>query len=588
MLSIFRVGLVAWLAFAVAAGADGAERRSATTAAPVSDFRLVDIHRRPRSLDDYKDKKALVVVFLDTECPLANVYVPTLVELHKEYADKGVQFLGINSSHQDSFISVSAHAQEREIPFPVLKDFDHRAADALGATRTPEAVLLDADRVVRYRGRINDQYGLGFRREKPTSQDLKNAIDQLLAGEAIATAETEVSGCPIERVTNPRVEGEVTFAKHVAPILQARCQECHRPGEIGPFSLLTFDDAKKRTRRIREAVVQERMPPWHADPRYGKFANHRRLSPEERDTLLAWIDKGAPEGDERDLPPPREFVEGWSIGKPDKILTMEDEFKVPASGVLDYQRFIMDPKFEKDMWVQAAECRPGNRAVVHHMLVYILAPGRRQPYGRDGTAYTLAGWAPGDMPSIYEPGTAKLIPAGSRLMFEVHYTPNGVEHTDRSSVGIRFAEKAPEHVVSLNILNNPAFRIPPGAANHKGEMTFTFPEDGLVLSFMPHMHLRGTSAKYVAEYPDGKTETLLSVPDYDFNWQSVYRFAEPLRVPKGTKLTWSGTWDNSADNPRNPDPKKAVGWGLQTWDEMQNGWMEVVWKPAEEAEEKTE
>jgi hypothetical protein len=511
--------------------------------------------------------------------------VPKLVELHKEYADKGVQFLAINSSHQDSFISVSAHAQEREIPFPVLKDFDHRAADALGATRTPEAILLDADRVVRYRGRINDQYGLGFRREKPTSQDLKTAIDQLLAGEGIATTETEVPGCPIERATKPRVEAEVTFTKHVAPILQARCQECHRPGEIGPFSLLTFEDAQKRTRRIREAVVQERMPPWHADPRYGKFANHRRLSPEERDTLLAWIDQGAPKGDEGDLPPPRTFVEGWSIGQPDKILTMEKEFKVPASGVLDYQRFIMDPKFEKDMWVQAAECRPGNRAVVHHMLVYILAPGRSQPYGRDGTAYTLAGWAPGDMPSIYELGTAKLIPAGSRLMFEVHYTPNGVEQIDRSSVGIRFAEKAPEHVVSLNILNNPAFRIPPGAANHKGEMTFTFPEDGLVLSFMPHMHLRGTSARYVAEYPDGKKETLLSVPDYDFNWQSVYRFAEPLWLPKGTKLTWSGTWDNSADNPRNPDPKKEVGWGLQTWDEMQNGWMEVVWKPAEKEEE---
>ena len=587
MFTAFKTGFVACLACGLVGNGRAAER-GATSTTPVSDFRLVDIHRRPRSLDDYKDKKASVVVFLDTECPLANVYVPTLVELYKEYGDKGVQFLAINSSQQDSFISVSAHAQERDVPFPVLKDFDHRAADALGATRTPEAVLLDADRVIRYRGRIDDQYGLGFRREKPTSQDLKNAIDQLLAGEAISTTETEVSGCPIERAAKPRVDGEVTFAKHVAPILQARCQECHRPGEIGPFSLLTFDDAKKRTRRIREAVVQERMPPWHADPRYGKFANHRRLSPEERDTLIAWIDKGAPMGDERDLPPPRTFVEGWNIGQPDQILTMAEEFKVPASGVLDYQRFIIDPKFERDMWVQAAECRPGNRAVVHHMLVYILKPGQRRPYERDGTAWTLAGWAPGDMPSIYDPGTAKLVPAGSKLMFEVHYTPNGVEQTDRSSVGIMFAEKAPEHVVAMNILNNPAFRIPPGAANHRGQMTYTFPEDGLVLSFMPHMHLRGTSAKYVAEYPDGKTETLLSVPDYDFNWQSVYRFAEPLRIPKGTKLTWSGTWDNSADNPRNPDPKKEVGWGLQTWDEMQNGWMEVVWKPAEAAEEKTE
>lgn len=587
MSSTLKAILAASLAFATAGAAIAAERDRAASDAgtAVADFRLLDIHRRPRSLGDYKDHKAFVVVFVDTECPLANLYVPALVELHKKYTGKGVQFLAINSSHQDSFVSVSAHAQEREIPFPVLKDFDQRVADAFGAKRTAEAFLLDADRVIRYRGRIDDQYGIGFRRGEPTRRDLAAAIDQLLAGETISTPQTEVAGCPIERASKPRVEGEVTFARHVAPILQARCQECHRPGEIGPFSLLTFDDARRRTRRIREAVLEERMPPWHADPRFGEFANDRRLPTEERDTLLAWIEKGAPKGDERDLPPPRKFVEGWSIGQPDQILTMAEEFKVPAAGVLDYQRFVVDPKFEEDMWVQAAECRPGNRAVVHHMLVYILKPGQRRPFERDGTAWTLAGWAPGDMPSIYEPGTAKRIPAGSKLMFEVHYTPNGIEQTDRSSVGMIFADKEPQHVVQMNILNNPAFRIPAGAPNHHGEMTFTFPEDALVLSFMPHMHLRGKSAKYVAHYPDGKTETLLSVPDYDFNWQSIYRFADPLQIPKGTKLTWSGTWDNSADNPRNPDPTKEVGWGLQTWDEMQNGWMEVVWKPEKEKTE---
>jgi hypothetical protein len=320
------------------------------------------------------------------------------------------------------------------------------------------------------------------------------------------------------------------------------------------------------------------MPPWHADSRFGKFANDRRLPADERDTLLAWIDGGAALGNEQDLPPPRTFVEGWSIGQPDKIITMAEEFKVPAAGVLDYQRFTVDPGFETDTWVQAAECRPGNRAVVHHILVYVLPPGKRNPYAADGTATTLSGWAPGDMPAMYAPGTARRIPAGSKLMFEVHYTPNGVEQTDRSSVGVIFAKKPPDNIAETNILANMTFRIPAGAANHRGEMTFTFPKDGEVLSFMPHMHLRGSSAKYVVRYPDGKTETLLYVPDYDFNWQSVYRFAEPLKVPKGTRLTWIGHWDNSADNPRNPDPKKDVGWGLQTWDEMQNGWMDVVWE----------
>lgn len=554
------------------------EKVAPTPGAKVPGFSLKDIHRRARTFDDYKDKKAIVVAFLDTECPLSNLYVPTLIDLHKQYSEKGVQFLAIFASNQDSFVLVSAHAQDRGLPFPALKDFDQKVLDGFGAKRTPEVFLLDNTRAIRYHGRIDDQYGVGFRKDKPTKHDLVKAIEELLAGKEISAAKTEVSGCVIERAKKVPPKGEITYAKHVAPIIQKRCQECHRPGEIGPFSLLTYEDAKKRTGRIREALVEQRMPPWHADPRHGKFLNDRRLPQEEIDTLIAWIDSGAAKGDEKDMPPPVKWVKGWKIGEPDKVYTMEKEFKVPATGTLDYQRFVVDPGFKEDVWIQAAECRPGNRAVVHHVLVYILAPGKTQPYERDGTAATLSGWAPGDMPSRFPPNTAKLIKANSKLLFEVHYTPNGVEQTDRSSVGVIFAKKPPEHRVEVNILANLRLKIPPKQANVKGEMTYTFPEDAVVLSFMPHMHLRGTSAKYVVTYPDGKTETLLSVPDYDFNWQSVYRFAEPLKIPKGTKLTWTGHWDNSADNPRNPDPTKEVTWGLQTWDEMQNGWMDVVWE----------
>ena len=542
----------------------------------VADFSLKDIHRRPRSIADYKQAKAFVVVFLDTECPLAKLYLTTLKDLHKKYTPAGVQFIAINSGEQDSFVAVSAHAQEREIHFPVLKDFDHKVADAFGAKRTCEVFLLDTDRVIRYHGRIDDQYGIGFRREKPNRNDLQEAIDEFLAGKPVAKPKTEVAGCPIER-RKPLANGEVTYAKQVSRIMQKRCQECHRPGEIGPFSLLTYDDAKKRSARLREVLVEERMPPWHADPRFGKFVNDRRLPREEIDTLLGWIDSGTPKGDDADMPKPIEFVKGWKIGKPEQIFTMEKEFAVPESGVIDYQRFIVDPKFKEDVWVQAAECRPGNREVMHHILVYIIAPGKREPYSQDGTAATLAGWAPGDMPARYPPGTARRIPAGSKLMFEVHYTPNGVAQKDRSSVGIILAKEKPDREVEMNILANMLLRIPPMKPNVKGEFTYTFRDDALILSFMPHMHLRGTSAKYIATYPDGKTETLLSVPDYDFGWQSGYRFQEPLRVPKGTKLQWIGHWDNSPDNPRNPDSKKEVHWGLQTWDEMQNGWMEVVW-----------
>ncbi len=542
--------------------------------AVVPSLSLPDIHRRPRSLDGFKDKKAIVVVFIGTECPIANLYVPTLIKLHKEYAPKGVQFLAINSNSQDTFTLVSAHAQERAVPFPVLKDFGHAAADAFGARRTPEAFVLDAGRVIRYRGRIDDQYGVGHRRDKPDKHELRDALDELLAGKPVTTPATEASGCLISRDA-PRAEASVTYAKHVAPILQARCQECHRPGQIGPFSLLTYEAARSWAATIREVIQEERMPPWHADPRHGAFANDRRLTKAESDTLLAWVAAGCPKGDDKDLPPPKQFPAGWAIGTPDAVFRMAEEFHVPAAGVLDYQQFTVDPGFKEDVWVQAAECRPGNRAVVHHILVYIQLPGR-PIYERDGTAHVLSGWAPGDMPTLYPPGTAKRIPAGAKLVFEVHYTPNGTPQTDRSTVGVIFAKQPPERPAEMNVLANIRVRIPPRAADHEGQVVYTFRDDALILSFMPHMHLRGVSAKYVATYPDGRTETLLSVPDYDFNWQSVFRFKEPLRVPKGTKLIWIGRWDNSADNPRNPDATKEVRYGLQTWDEMQNGWMDFV------------
>jgi peroxiredoxin/mono/diheme cytochrome c family protein len=543
----------------------------------IANFSLPDVHRRPRSLDKFKDKKAFVVVFIGTECPLANLYVPTLVDLHKEYASKGVQFLAINANPQDRFVSVSAHAQERNVPFPVLKDFDQHVADAFGATRTPEAFLLDAKHIIRYHGRIDDQYGVGYQREKPTRRDLRIAIEELLAGKPVTTPTTEISGCLVTRLKKPRVKGPVTYAKQVSRILQKRCQECHRPGEIGPFALLTYDDAKGWADTIREVVQEERMPPWHPDPRFGHFNNDRRLSREEADTLLAWTEQGCPKGDDKDLPPPVQFVEGWKIGKPDAVFAMKEEFKVPAAGVLPYKTFVVDPGFKEDKWIQAAEARPGNRAVVHHVLVYILDHGN-DIYDKDGRAATLAGWAPGDMPTLYRKGMAKRVPAGAKLLFEVHYTPNGKEQTDRSTVGVIFVKQPPERIVETNVLANINLRVPPRVARHVEELQYVFAEDVELLSFMPHMHLRGTNARYLVAYPDGRKETLLSVPDYDFNWQSIYRFAKPISMPKGTKITWIGEWDNSADNPRNPDPAKEVKFGLQTWDEMMNGWMEVAKK----------
>ena len=319
------------------------------------------------------------------------------------------------------------------MPFPVLKDFDQQAADAFGARRTPEAYLLDAGRVIRYHGRIDDQYGIDFRRDKPTRRDLKEALDELLAGRPISVPQTEASGCPIERAEGPD-KTEVTYAKHVAPILQAL------PG-MSPSG---------RDRTVLAADLRGREAADRPDPRGRARAADAPLACRpalrqvlQRPTLArgreghpARLDRRGSPGDDKDLPPPRKFVTGWKIGEPEQVFAMAAEFKVPATGVLDYQRFVVDPGFEDDVWVQRAECRPGNRKVVHHILVYILAPGRRDPYDIDGTAATLVGWAPGDMPAMYPDDTARRIPAGSKLLFEVHYTPNGTEQTDRSSVGV--------------------------------------------------------------------------------------------------------------------------------------------------------
>jgi peroxiredoxin len=555
-------------------------KESISISSKISEFALKDTMGQQVSLAGLKDKKAIVVVFLGTECPINNAYVPRLIELHETYAAKGVQFLAVNSNCQDSAERVADHAKQFAIPFPVLKDKQNQVADLFGAQRTPEAFILDIEAKIRYRGRIDDQIGIAYKRSQPSRRDLAIALDELLAGKPVTQAETPVAGCLIGRAPKPKDAANVTYTKHVARILQKNCQECHRPGQVGPFSLLTYDDATAWAGTIREVLEDGRMPPWYADPRYGKFANDRRLSKEDRDTLLAWLDQGAPKGDDKDLPPPREFVTGWSIGQPDVVFTMPEEFEVPAEMPkygIPYKRFKVPTNFTKDHWIQCAEARAGATAVVHHIIVFLLPPGENFFPGNPRTP-TLCGTAPGDMPLILQPGTAKLIPAGSDLIFEMHYTPNGYKQKDRSYVGLIFAKGEPKYNVRTVPIGNPMFKIPAGDDNYKVEQSYTFQEDGYVLNFMPHMHLRGKDFLYEAVYPDGKTETLLSVPRYNFNWQSVYRLAKPYPLPKGSKIHCVAHFDNSAKNPSNPDPTRTVTWGDQTWEEMMIGWMDIVYE----------
>jgi peroxiredoxin len=544
----------------------------------VADFKLKDTAGKTVALADYRDKKAVVVIFIGTECPINNAYTPRLAELSREFADKGVQFLAINSNRQDSAERVAEHAKKHALPFPVLKDPNNVVADALAAQRTPEACVFDKDGMIRYQGRIDDQLGVGFNRPKPTRRDLAEALEELLAGKTVSQATTPVAGCRIGRVAVARKTGEVTFAKHIAPLLQKHCQECHRAGQIGPMPLLDYDDASSWAETIREVVQEGRMPPWFADPRFGKFSNDRRLPDEDKDLLMRWLDQGTPRGDDKDLPPPKKFSTAWRIGQPDLILSMPEDFEVPAQspkGGIPYKHFTIDTNFTEDKWIERVEVHAGNPGVVHHVLVYIVPPGRKFLPGSPATP-TLSGTAPGDTHTILQPGWAKRVPAGSKLVFQVHYTPNGTAGKDRSIIGMIFAKKPPRfEVVTLPIFNW-WFRIPPGADNYRVESNHTFKDDMQVIGFMPHMHLRGKDFLYEAVLPDGKKQTLLSVPNFNFGWQSAYRCTEPINLPKGSKIHCVAHFDNSTKNPNNPDPKATVTWGDQTWQEMMVGWMDYA------------
>jgi mono/diheme cytochrome c family protein len=416
----------------------------------------------------------------------------------------------------------------------------------------------------------------------------------------------------------------VTFNKDIAPIFFKSCAECHRPGESAPFSVLSYKEARPWAKSIREKVVSGAMPPWHADPHVGQWANDRRLKKHEIDAITAWIDSGAKEGDAKDLPATPQFTEGWSIGKPDVVIEMPEEFTLGASGPDEYQYFDVPTNFTEDKYVQLAEARPGNRRVVHHVIAFIVPPGspnmakipkeqrdkamemalKSSPFYRDGYLIRLkpeqpvyndanefppnvrgdigigdflTGYAPGSAPSVWNPGVAKKVPAGATIRLQIHYSKvAGSEQKDRSKIGLIFAKQPPEKTIKSRAASNIYFQIPPGAERHKVTALWKPSVDITIHSLSPHMHYRGSGMEYKVVYPDGKSETLLNVPKYSFNWQMTYNPKQLLRIPAGSKIEVTGYFDNSAKNKFNPDPTKAVRYGEPTYDEMMMGFVEYV------------
>jgi hypothetical protein len=442
------------------------------------------------------------------------------------------------------------------------------------------------------------------------------AVLSVMAGVASAQLGAQA---PTAAQTSTATTSGPTFAKDVAPIFYKNCTQCHRPGEIAPMSLLTFKDTRPWVKSIATQVAKGAMPPWHADPAHGAFLNDRRLSQTEKDTILAWANAGAPEGNPSDLPAAPTYTTEWTIGKPDAIFSMAEDYPIPAEGEISYQYFEVPTTFTEDKWVQAMEVRAGNPSVLHHVIVYarspqpaappaappatppgasarprpapvfvfdrstaVIPPGQSggppaaepKPAGPNDRLEpkrmgpTIGGFAPGQFVRVYQEGTAMKLPAGATLILQSHYTANGKATTDRTRIGVKFASAKPQTEVRFASLINGAFVIPAGASDHRVDAEMTLGQDITMWSMLPHTHVRGTRWTYEATFPDGRTETILSVPKYDFSWQTDYVFKQPLKLPKGTKIHATAWYDNSTNNKSNPDPTKNVTWGDQTWEEM--------------------
>lgn len=556
-----------WLAFAavLAGGAEGAK----------NSFRLQDYRGQWHCSADFADKKAVVVSFIGTECPLASAYTDRLVELEKVYSPKGVAFVFVDANQQDSLADLAHFAKKHSVTMPLLKDVGNAFADRLGAERTPEAFVMDLSGAVVYRGRIDDQYGIGYQRPKATTKPLSDALDSILAGKPIAVAKTEAEGCFIGKVkpTNPSAKSAVTYSNQVARLLQNRCVECHREGQAAPFAMSNYSEVAGWAESLLEMVELRRMPPWHANPAYGKFANDARLSDDEIKTLRDWVSAGCPEGDARDLPAPKAYAEGWRIPKPDVVFKIPKPYSVPATGEVSYKYFEVPTNFTEDKWIQSAEALPDARQVIHHIIVFVRPPGVKNVGGGGLNDEWLVATAPGARPMILPEGQAKKVPKGSTLVFQMHYTPNGKATTDQSSVGMVFADpKTVRKEVKTDRAVNVRFALKPNKANQKVESFQRIEENSMLLAMFPHMHLRGQSFRYEAQYPDGKSEILLDVPHYDFAWQNSYLLETPKLLPAGTVIHCTAEFDNSAANKSNPNSNEIVRWGDQTYEEMMIGY----------------
>jgi hypothetical protein len=554
----------------------------------VPELATIDIHGQSKRLLERAGPQGLVLFLRDVECPVSQRYTPAI---RRFVSDR--DFTGYRFVVADVTPHAPAEARRHALSgrnLDTIVDPQRRLAAQLRAETTAEVFVIDERGTLRYRGAIDDQYGITFQKPRAEHAWLRDAMRAIRAGDSPAEPRTQASGCAIAAdPPAPAASRAATYHNRISRIIQARCETCHRVGGMAPMPLQTYRQVYERRAVIEAMVTAGLMPPWSARRGVGHWANDRSLSEEERGALLGWIRNGAPQGDAREAPRPRRYAAGWTIGKPDAVLPIPEAFAVPAEGMVAYKNVFVKTGFAEDRWVSAVEVRPTQPKAVHHVLVFLEEPGRRHltpeerkrlgakapPEPVDGALGFFAATVPGAVGTRFPPGTAKLLPRGAWLRFEIHYQPMGKAVVDRTEIGLRFAH-APMREVKGLAAPNTQFVIPPFARRHVVSATHHFGVAGELVTLFPHMHLRGAAFSYDLKYPDGRIERLLDVPRFDFNWQSHYEFATPLAVPAGSQLIARATYDNSKDNPWNPDPSQAVRWGPLTTDEMMIGYFDFV------------
>lgn len=531
---------------------------------------------------------AYVVAMTSASCPLSRKYGPSLARLAKECEAKNIRMVFVNASPEETLEEKTAQSALLGKDVPYFDDSTHEVAQALGAKLTTEVFVLDRKRTLVYRGALDDQYGIGFTLTEPRNNYVRDCLTTLTSGGTPEWMATEAPGCVLSIGEQTVPATKATYSAEISRIMQRNCVPCHHAGGSTPFSLETYDQVKGRAAMIKYVVEGGIMPPWFADGKSGEspWRNDMSLPKAEKATLLNWIADGTPEGDKTMLPTPLKFESGWKIGEPDAVFSYPKPFKVPAEGVVDYQIATVPTNFTEDKWVQGIQVMPSARAVVHHVLVFVRKKGEVIGADNEGVSGFFGMYVPGNDALIYPDGLAKKIPAGASLKFQIHYSPNGTEVIDQTKIGLKFADKPPVSEVFTGAAANLVFAIPPGAPNHEVTSAFSVSRDIQVLSFLPHMHIRGKAARYEIVRPSGSTETVLNIPRYDFNWQLSYDRKVPLTLEKGSRIRYTAWFDNSANNPGNPDPTRTVRWGEQTFDEMQLGYFEYIvpgLRPGEDA-----